>query len=261
MSPVAWWRKSILWVWLKGLAILAAIGGGAALLFLVVSIVGLGAVGPEVVVPNVVRVPRQKAEQILTKADLTTKVVAQKYHFSVPEGRVISMRPSGGTRVRAGRQVELTVSKGPREIKVPDVVGKLLDEAIKILEDKHLAVGDITRRCSDQPAEEVIAQTPPAHQSLARGESVALEVSGGPEYGLVVDVTGHKTLFRRIKVVMPAGDSFQDVRMTLGDEQGIETIYDRIHESGDEITVDLQAAIGAQLRVYIDDKVVFEKRL
>lgn len=261
MPGESWWRKSILWVWLKGLATFAAILGGGILVSLVVSIAGLGSGRPEVIVPNVVRVSLDTAKQMLAKANLTSQVVTHRYHPSVPEGRVITMRPSGGTRVRAGRQVELTVSKGPREIKVPDVVGKLYDEAIRSLAENYLTVGDITHRRSEQPVGEVIAQTPLAQQSVARGESVALEVSGGPDYGMLIDGTGHKTLCRTVKMVVPAGDDFQEVEISLRDRFGTETIYDRIHEPGDEVAVDFQASAGTQVRVYLDEKLVFEKRL
>ena len=122
-------------------------------------------------------------------------------------------------------------------------------------------MGDITHRRSDQPAEEVIAQTPLAQQRVARGESVALEVSGGPDYGILIDTTGRKTLFTTVKLVVPAGDSFQQVRISLRDELGTETIYQRIHEPGDEIALDFQVTPGVQVRVHLDDKLIFEKSL
>ncbi len=256
-----WWRKSILRVWLKGLATFAAIIVGGAVTFLVVSIIGLGPAGPEIIVPDVVRVPQNTAEQILKEAGLTCRVVAHNYHPSVPAGRIIKLRPLGGSRVRAGREVQLTVSKGPRAISVPDVVGKALDEASAELEDNHLTVGDITRRRSDRPVDEVIGQRPLGGQKVDRDESVALEVSGGADYAMVVDATGHKTLFRRVSVVVPAGESFQEVRIILRDKVSKETVYDRIHEPGDKVAVALQATSGGQVQVYLDDKLVFEKRL
>lgn len=261
MLALTWWRKSILWVWLKGLATFAATITGGVVAFLVVSIIGLGPAGPEIMVPNVVRVPQEKAHQILKDAGLTYRVVAHNYHPSIPTGRISKLQPAGGTRVRAGREVQLTVSKGSREIAVPDVVGRPRDEAIKELEDSYLTVGDITRRRSDRPAGEVIAQRPLARQKVTRGEAVALEVSGGAEYAMLVDTTGNKTFFRQVSVVVPAGESFQQVRITLRDEAGTETLYDRIHEPGHEVAVDFQAVPGAQVRVYLDDKLVFEKRL
>ena len=261
MPAPAWWRKSTLGVWLKGLVTLVAVLTAAIVGFLLVSIIGLGSGGPEVAVPNVMRLPLNQAKQELKEVGLTGKVVAEKHHSSVPEGQVIRTYPAGLTRVRAGRQVELTVSKGPREIKVPHVAGKSVDEATKKLEDSYLRVGEITYRRSDQPVGEVVAQSPLAGQKATRGESVDLQVSGGPDYGVLVDEAGHKTLFKRVKVVVPAGEPFQQVQISLHDQRGTEIIYDRIHEPGDEITLEVQARPGSRIIVYLDRKRVFEKRL
>jgi serine/threonine-protein kinase len=50
----------------------------------------------------------------------------------VPEGNIVSQSPGPGT-VHRGDTISFVVSKGPPLVDVPDVTGKQLDEARRIL--------------------------------------------------------------------------------------------------------------------------------
>jgi eukaryotic-like serine/threonine-protein kinase len=65
---------------------------------------------------------------------LVTDVVDEEFSDSVPEGRVISYEPSGGTLFR-GEKVEITVSKGPELVEVPSVVRSGVEDARRTLRD------------------------------------------------------------------------------------------------------------------------------
>ncbi len=54
--------------------------------------------------------------------------------LTVPNGSVISQTPASGN-LKAGDTVTLTVSKGPRLVEVPNLVGKQVAAATKALED------------------------------------------------------------------------------------------------------------------------------
>ncbi len=256
-----WRRNSILWVWLKGLGTAAAIIAGAALVFLVVSAVALGSGGREIVMPNVEGLAVEEARQILAQDNLMAEVISRNYHDSIPEGHVVATVPVGGTRVRTGRKVKLTVSRGAWETRVPVLVGKSLGEAIKSLKDNQLVLGNMSHQRSDRPEGEILAQSPLGGQSIARGQAVSVTISGGPNYGMVVSEDGRKILFRTVKTVVPAGEAFQQVEIRLHDESGTRTIYDQIHQPGEEIAVDFQAYPGTQVTIYIEDQLVFERRL
>ena len=58
---------------------------------------------------------------------------------TVPVGSVVSQSPDSGT-LKAGETVTLTLSKGPRMIDVPDLVGKQVEAATKELEDLGFTV-------------------------------------------------------------------------------------------------------------------------
>ena len=83
--------------------------------------------------------PADQAVGALTDAGLQVDATKQEFSTDVPKGSVISQSPADGTLYR-GDKVTLVVSKGPEMVKVPDVQGKQLDQAQKILEDAGFKV-------------------------------------------------------------------------------------------------------------------------
>ena len=78
--------------------------------------------GPEqVTVPDVTGLSRESAESRLRDEGLEVSV--DEKESDEPEGDVISQSPAGGTEVPRGETVTITVSTGPRQVEVPDVVG------------------------------------------------------------------------------------------------------------------------------------------
>lgn len=261
MLPRLSLNNPVVRAWLSGCATMLAVVGISALVFVLVSIVGLQAGGKQVLVPEVVGQPEAEAIQRLAKAGLDGYVSAHHYHGEIPPGQVVSSTPRALARVRAGRRVALVISSGKRKIAVPNLVGLGLTEAKRILTDTALTGGQVTRRHSDQPAGQIVGQKPAAGRKLARGEKVGLVVSGGPNFGQLVGPDGEVLLLRQLRVVVPVGPIVQRVRITLTGGQQVKTIYDRIHRPGDEIAVDLTGAPGDRVEVYIEDQRVERIRL
>ena len=83
--------------------------------------------------------PADQAVAALTDAGLRVDATKQEFSTDVPKGSVISQNPATGTLFR-GDQVTLVVSKGPEMVSVPNVQGKQLRQARKILEDAGFQV-------------------------------------------------------------------------------------------------------------------------
>jgi beta-lactam-binding protein with PASTA domain/tRNA A-37 threonylcarbamoyl transferase component Bud32 len=79
------------------------------------------------------------AERTLGDLGLTVEVVEEESE-NIDEGTVISQSPDTGTNVGPGAAVTLTVSSGPPEVEIPDVVGDSAREARKTLEDAGFEV-------------------------------------------------------------------------------------------------------------------------
>jgi penicillin-binding protein 1A len=82
---------------------------------------------------------------------------------------------------------------GPKEVAVPELTGKTLQEAEKILADLRLELSAEEVESAEAPAGTILAQDPAAGTELQQGKTVKLKVAkGGPAPGNVPGVTGKK---------------------------------------------------------------------
>jgi beta-lactam-binding protein with PASTA domain len=87
-----------------------------------------------------------------------------------------------------GATVRINVSKGVKQVAVPSVVGSQVDVASSQLQLAGFKVGRVDVD-SEQPAGEVVSQSPPGNSTAPNGSSVTLSVSKGPTTVAVPDVT------------------------------------------------------------------------
>ncbi|MFJ4090364.1 Stk1 family PASTA domain-containing Ser/Thr kinase [Kitasatospora sp. NPDC089913] len=139
-------------------------------------------------VPGVLGKDRAEAERILDAAGMHGRIT-EVYSETVPAGQVVAAAPGVGTRSRKSDVVTLTVSRGPKRIAVPDLVGKPSAQAASALAGTQLAAGTVTSVFSDTvPEGSVISSSPAAGEQVAENTPVALVVSKGMV--AVPDVTG-----------------------------------------------------------------------
>ncbi|WP_277213064.1 Stk1 family PASTA domain-containing Ser/Thr kinase [Isoptericola croceus] len=95
-------------------------------------------------VPQVMGRSQDGAESDLSAAGLEVEYTDPEPSVDVEEGRVLNQDPEQGTTVRRTDTVTLTLSAGPPDAEVPDVVGMSSDEATAELEDAGFDV-DVNR--------------------------------------------------------------------------------------------------------------------
>ncbi len=109
----------------------------------------------------------------------------------VAEGIVWDQDPVAGTVITSDRPVTLTFVPSPEPVTVPDVTGKMQDEATTILTGLKLQV---VPQAVDDPegraAGMVIDQDPKKDAQLKQGEAVTIFVSKGAAQIVVENVTG-----------------------------------------------------------------------
>jgi beta-lactam-binding protein with PASTA domain len=131
-------------------------------------------------VPAVKGMTQAEATAALTGAQLRVGAVAEEYDNKVPTGAVTATSPKAGTSVKPGTAVDLTVSKGPKPVPVPDVGGKKVQPAKAALAGVGLKV-DVTSKFSESVAKNVVmSQKPKAGTVVGSGSKVSLVVSKGP---------------------------------------------------------------------------------
>ncbi|MFJ8866166.1 Stk1 family PASTA domain-containing Ser/Thr kinase [Streptomyces sp. NPDC102473] len=96
--------------------------------------------GSPVDVPDVTGLSVEDARAALDEAGLRTEVLAERVNSPEAAGEIARQSPGSGAEAAEGDTVELTVSKGPRMLQVPDVTGKDVDEARSALEDAGFEV-------------------------------------------------------------------------------------------------------------------------
>lgn len=78
--------------------------------------------GEGVDVPNVKGMMLSDAQYALGKADLVTVVTDSSYNRSLPAGTVLEQTPGNGSRVKAGREIYLTVNaQNVPTLPIPDI--------------------------------------------------------------------------------------------------------------------------------------------
>lgn len=112
-------------------------------------------------IPDVTGFEVELARQVMEAAGLRIGEVDAVPNVA-EEGVVVATRPPGGTTRAPGTSVGLVVSKGPADIRVPDVLGLEQDDARRRLESAGLRVGTVTTRGVRGKAGTVVQQRPGA---------------------------------------------------------------------------------------------------
>jgi serine/threonine-protein kinase len=145
--------------------------------------------GPrQVEVPRLVGLTYNEALDQLDELGLDAnrvEVFSQK-----PVDQVTGQNPKAGEMVDEGTEVEVRVSKGVRQIEVPDVLGQSESSATAELQGADFEVTVTEAPSDDVPSGLVSAQSPSAGTQAPRGSTVQITISTGPQLVNVPDVVG-----------------------------------------------------------------------
>jgi serine/threonine-protein kinase len=169
---------------------------------------------PKVTVPSLVGKSRDAAVAELTRLQLEPNVV--QVSSSQQANQVTAQNPKPGVVVVAGSSVRINVSSGPKPVAVPSVIGQSYDSAAAQLQSAGFTVGRVDVD-SDQPAGQVVDQSPPGNSTASNGSSVTLSVSKGPTTVTVPDVS-LQTVAGARATLRAAGFKVSVVRQDTDDE-------------------------------------------
>ncbi len=154
--------------------------------------------GPErYVIPNVQGLTAAEATAALTGANLVIGSTTTVFDDRVPANAVFGTSPEIGTEVKPGTSVDISVSKGPKPVPIPAVVGKKAPVAASALADLGLIV--ITKeKFSEQVADGLVIAIRPGEGTVVySGTEVDLVTSKGPppvEVPSLVDMPKNKAI-------------------------------------------------------------------
>ncbi|MFF9847453.1 Stk1 family PASTA domain-containing Ser/Thr kinase [Streptomyces litmocidini] len=203
-------------------AVLLALGLGAGVWYI--------SSGQFTRVPAVLGQSEAAATKRLADAGLDVGTTKRAFSDVYERGTVMAVDPAPGERVRGNGTVTLTLSRGPEVVKVPNLKGKPLAEARRLLEEEGLAPGVITREFSDSVAQgSVIGSDPEPGTERSPDSAVALVVSKGSPID-VPDVSG--------ETVADATAALQEEGLT------VRVAPERINSPEDAGTVAAQSLAG-----------------
>ena len=143
---------------------------------------------PQVPVPEVVGDTLADARPELERAGFA--VAVEREHDPAPLNDVIEQEPPGDAEAEEGSTVTLTVSSGPVDVRVPDIVGLTQEEATKKLKRAGVR-GNFESRFSTEVEEGLVISTvPDAKEQIPRGSAVDVFLSAGPRQVEVPNVVG-----------------------------------------------------------------------
>ncbi|VAX19568.1 hypothetical protein MNBD_NITROSPINAE01-187 [hydrothermal vent metagenome] len=131
------------------------------------------------------------ALEVLNRTGLNLKVTRLDYDSATPKDRIISQSPRPGEALKSGKDVKVVISRGAKEIIIPNLVGASLGRAESGLRKNEIIISKKIEIYSDSPQNSVLAQKPLAGSAIRRGDSVVLLISAGPppEYTLMPKFT------------------------------------------------------------------------
>jgi serine/threonine-protein kinase len=126
-------------------------------------------------VPSVIGQPYEAAESALQGAGF--KVARRDVDSTEPAGTVVDQQPAAGVTAPAGTTVTLSVSKGPAEEQVPDVLNTAEADAIATIEASGFTA-KVVREATDDPALDgfVVRQDPKGGKRAPQGSAVTIVI-------------------------------------------------------------------------------------
>ena len=131
-------------------------------------------------VPNLVGRSVRESKFILAQRNLELLEVESRPSSQYPHGTIIVQVEQPGTKVRKGTKISVVVSTGVEigDLKVPDLIGKNLEEAKKIILLNKLSIGKINYQpTTTVPLNAIIDQYPKANTMAKENQRVDLFVN------------------------------------------------------------------------------------
>jgi beta-lactam-binding protein with PASTA domain len=138
--------------------------------------------GQVVEVPAVVGLTPSDAERAVAGLGLQIEVERQYYSPQIPEGRIMTQMPLPGMKVRRGWQVRVARSLGPQRVVIPDVTKQSERAAEWNIQRRGLELASTAEmQLPGAPADQVLAQSPPANASQVAAPRTSLLVTVTPD--------------------------------------------------------------------------------
>ena len=147
--------------------------------------------------------PGQGNNKLLCVSVVNTKVSGSEYNQKFPKNHVTFQEPEAGSEIKKDRDVRIIISKGAKNILMPNIATLSDQQARMIIEENGFTRGQLSLTYNNLiEKDHVIVQVPTAGTMISRGTKVDILVSLGP---------------RPVNYVMPdlSGNSFDQAALLI----------------------------------------------
>ncbi|MGW0230969.1 Stk1 family PASTA domain-containing Ser/Thr kinase [Actinopolymorpha singaporensis] len=129
--------------------------------------------------PSLIGKTESQAKAALAAKNLKLGDTSEKPSEDAPKGQIIAQDPAPGGSVRVGGAIDVTLSSGKPEVRIPEVVGDQAADARTKLEEAGFRVRDKEDKQSSKPGGEVTRVDPPEGSLVAKNSLVTIYHSTG----------------------------------------------------------------------------------
>lgn len=232
-------------------------------------VVSLGA--EVVVVPDVQRRSLVEARLLIDQARLRIGELRETFDEEIKGGFIITQDPQPGARLERGKPIHLVVSKGPQRIEMPQLVGRSLRDARRMLQELGVTLAAVrTTATADVNPETVVDQSPPPGTKIRALDPVTVTVTVRPGQETTPPPSPVVTAqpqpaagdekSTRVQLVVPEGEVEQEVKIVVIDERGVRIAYQKRLPPGSRVTETIRSRGFTIIQVYVQQRLVQEIR-
>lgn len=191
----------------------------------------------DVAVPNIVGLTEDDAKRKLEDLKLIMEV-ENRVSSEEPEGKVLKVYPDVGVNVKENSVVKVTLSAGPKKVKVPNLKNMDTASAEAALKRASLKLGSVEKKNSDEVEKDlIISQSEAPNSEVLAGSEINIVISEGPKLEFVVVPQLYGKTLDEAKAKLKAA------KLVLG-----EVKYGESSKYIDNVVIDQDVAPGIQVK-------------
>jgi serine/threonine-protein kinase len=211
-----------------------------------------------ILMPNLIDLSEQQSRMILEENGISRGHLSRVFHREIAKDHILAQVPAPGVMISRGASVDLLVSMGPSvaALKMPDLAGLSLDEAVFKVEKSNLEVGAIQSQFNKhKPRNSVIRQEPLAGYRVIEKSPVHLVINRPP--GKSTEAGFHHPLYGSLlQYDIPPGFLKRKVRIELAQSKRTTEIFEGYARPGEQLWILVPRDRDAAVFIYEDDELV-----
>ena len=227
------------------IAIILAVLAGAAAACYALGLFG----GKEIETPDFTGMTVAEAQEEASKYDLKVKKTDEIVNEEVEAGRILGQDPEPGEVIKTKSTISVTISSGPGDGEIPDVMGMSESDARTAIEAAGFKC-NVTTQASEKNTGTIISQDPSGGTKAEKGTTVELVASDGSLSRATMPYVVGKKLSKAESALKKADLRVGNVDYDYSDTYSEGEVMWQQYDSGDKLdkntSVNLMVSMGPE---------------